>query len=112
MNTASFENVRAKWYPEISHHCPDTPIILVGTKYDLRDCPPKIDNSKQAKNVIRHTPITYAQGLAMAKEIGAVKYQECSALTQRGLKNVFDEAIRAVLCPRPKQKHRKSCNIL
>uniref|UniRef100_A0A158PBD8 SB domain-containing protein n=1 Tax=Angiostrongylus cantonensis TaxID=6313 RepID=A0A158PBD8_ANGCA len=37
VNPASFENVRAKWYPEVSHHCPTTPIILVGTKADLRD---------------------------------------------------------------------------
>lgn len=108
VNTASFENVRAKWYPEISHHCPQTPIILVGTKSDLREDPLQIEKLRKSKQ----TPISYAQGLALAKEIGAIKYQECSALNQRGLKNVFDEAIRAVLCPRPKAKSRKSCSIL
>lgn len=34
---SSFENVTSKWYPEIKHHCPDAPMILVGTKIDLRD---------------------------------------------------------------------------
>ena len=48
----------------------------------------------------------------MAKEINAVKYLECSALTQKGLKNVFDEAIRAVLCPKVKERKGKSCEIL
>lgn len=44
----------------------------------------------------RMAPITYTQGVAMCKDIGAVKYLECSALTQKGLKTVFDEGIRAV----------------
>jgi hypothetical protein len=57
-------------------------------------------------------PISYTQGLSMAKEIGATKYQECSALTQKGLKNVFDEAIRAVIGPRPKPKSKYECFLL
>lgn len=44
----------------------------------------------------------------MSKEIGAVKYLECSALTQFGLKVVFDEAIRAVLFPQKKGPKGKS----
>ncbi|PRD27910.1 UNVERIFIED_CONTAM: Rac1 [Trichonephila clavipes] len=30
VSPSSFENVTSKWYPEIKHHCPDAPIILVG----------------------------------------------------------------------------------
>lgn len=48
----------------------------------------------------------------MAKEISAVKYLECSALTQKGLKNVFDEAIRAVLCPAPPPRRKHKCLLL
>lgn len=97
-----------QWYPEVSHHCPNTPIILVGTKLDLREDKETVEKLKEKKL----SPITYPQGLAMAKEIQAVKYLECSALTQKGLKTVFDEAIRAVLCPKPKAKKKKGCLIL
>ncbi|RXN25958.1 leucine-rich repeat-containing 45 [Labeo rohita] len=107
VSPASFENVRAKWYPEVRHHCPNTPIILVGTKLDLRDDKDTIERLRDKKL----SPITYPQGLAMAREIGAVKYLECSALTQRGLKTVFDEAIRAVLCPPPVKKRGKRCTL-
>uniref|UniRef100_A0A2K5PLR0 small monomeric GTPase n=1 Tax=Cebus imitator TaxID=2715852 RepID=A0A2K5PLR0_CEBIM len=107
VSPASFENVHAKWYPEVRHHCPNTPITLVGTKLDLRDAKDTIEKLKK-----KLTPITYPQGLAMAKEIGAVKYLECSALTQQGLKTVFDEAIWAVLCPPPVKKRKRKCLLL
>ena len=36
-NPASFENVKAKWLPEVKSHCPNVPIMLVGTQMDLRN---------------------------------------------------------------------------
>lgn len=97
-----------QWYPEVSHHCPSTPIILVGTKLDLRDDKETIEKLKEKKV----SPVFYTDGLKMAKEIGAQKYLECSALTQKGLKTVFDEAIRAVLCPQIKPKKKRGACLL
>ena len=109
----SFDNVKAKvslvdnthckhlanqlfqWHPEIDHHAPNVPIILVGTKLDLREDRATADNLRSKKM----EPVSYEQALAVAKEIKAVKYLECSALTQRNLKSVFDEAIRLVNAP-------------
>lgn len=76
----------------------------MGTKLDLRDDPEAVSKLAERKQ----TPITYSQGTAMARDIGAVKYLECSALTQKGLKNCFDEAIRAVLYPQAVGKKDKS----
>ena len=90
---ASFENVSAIWYPEISYYCPEASIILVGTKIDMREDKEVVNNLKK-ENLY---PITFNQGLIKAKEIQAYKYIECSAIQHRGLKNVFDEAIRSVI---------------
>lgn len=67
-----------QWQPEITHHCQKTPYLLVGTQIDLRDDAATIE--KLAKN--RQRPITIEQGEKMAKDLKAVKYVECSALTQ------------------------------
>ncbi len=84
---ASFENVREKWFPEVHHHCPGVPCLIVGTQTDLRDDPSV--REKLAKQ--RMQPVRKEDGERMAKDLGAVKYVECSALTQYKLKDVFDE---------------------
>jgi len=109
ISQASFENVKTKWHPEITHHAPNVPIILVGTKADLRNDHNMI-NTLAAKG---QSLISVQQATEMAshKYIGAVKYMECSALTQEGLKAVFDEAIRAAL-NKKKPAANKSCCLL
>merc|ERR1712108_61056 len=86
---ASFDNVKEKWWPEISHHCPETPYILVGTKVDLRD-DAKTKSSLEKRG---ESPITLEVGRKKAGEIKALKYMECSALNGTGLKDIFDEAL-------------------
>lgn len=110
VSPSSYENVKAKWYPEVRHHCPNTPIILVGTKLDLRSDRQTLDKLQEK----RLGPVKFEQGLALAKEIGAVKYLECSAFTQNGLRIVFDETIRAVLYPqvKTKKKNKHRCDII
>lgn len=71
LNLCVIVPVPSQWYPEVRHHCPSTPIILVGTKLDLRDERETIEKLKEKKLA----PITYPQGLALAKEIG--KIQRC-----------------------------------
>merc|ERR1712117_678478 len=108
VSPASFENIREKWVPEIAHHCPKTPFLLVGTQADLRDDPIAIEKLQRNKQ----KPIGTEQAERLARDLKAVKYVECSALTQKGLKNVFDEAILAALePPKPsggRKKHRCS----
>lgn len=103
INPISFENVRTKWHPELKHYSPDVPIVLVGTKLDLREDSHTITELKKRKL----SPVTYHKGLAMSADIKAINYIECSALTQERLKNIFDEAIRAALGYHPDTKKPK-----
>eukprot|EP00056_Hartaetosiga_gracilis_P008903 m.127856 g.127856 ORF g.127856 m.127856 type:complete len:192 (+) comp13014_c7_seq10:441-1016(+) len=107
VSTSSYENVKEKWVPEIQHHCPKTPFLLVGTQVDLRDD----DATMQKLQKSKQKPISMETGEKLARETRAVKYVECSALTQKGLKNVFDEAILAALEP-PAEPSTRKCIIL
>jgi Ras-related C3 botulinum toxin substrate 1 len=109
VSPTSFDNIKAKWFPELNHFCPKVPIILVGTKLDLRENTTIIEKlNKNGFNVI-----SYEQGQDLAKQIGAKLYLECSALTQQGLNNVFNEAVRRAINFRTKKsKNTYICNLL
>lgn len=70
-----------QWVPEITYHCPKIPFLLVGTQIDLRDDPSTIENL--AKN--KQKPIEQETAEKLARELKALKYVECSALTQVGM---------------------------
>lgn len=86
------------------------PIILVGTKIDLREDHDTLAQLAQ----IGQAPIRKEQGIKMANKIKAVNYLECSALTQQGLKNVFEETVRCVICPRQhlKKANNNKCHVM
>ncbi|KAI6661353.1 hypothetical protein LOD99_10020 [Oopsacas minuta] len=108
INHISFENVKVKWNPEVMYYCPHTPKILVGTKLDLRDdgeITTLLENEKFA-------PISYSQGVEMMRDIGAVSYFECSALTQIGVTQVFEEAMRVAIAFRSRVNRRGRCILI
>jgi Ras-related C3 botulinum toxin substrate 1 len=112
VNPTSFDHITHKWHPEVSHHCPGVPILLVGNKLDLKEDPEIIENLRASKQ----EPVGRTQGLACAKRIGAVKYMECSAKTGKGLREIFTTAAEVVVNPeiytRPKEKPKSRCSLL
>ena len=84
-NRTSFENVKSKWSYEIKQFDACAPIILVGTKLDMRDTAPP------------GTTVSYQEGETLKHMINAHHYIECSALTQQNLKHLFDQTIRVAL---------------
>ena len=99
----SLQSVEQVWVPEIRHHVGrDAKIILVGTKIDLRD---DRDTLRQLKQQGRK-PITSDEGRRMMRRLRLSRYVECSALTRKGLSNVFEETVNEIMDwhePEPKQ---------
>ena len=88
-NPDSFESAENKWIHEAMHYRPGTPVILVGSKTDLRT---NEDTIRRLTAKGQH-PVTYKEGTVLAKNIGAQDYLECSAKELNNLKAVFDGAV-------------------
>jgi len=95
IDPVSFQNVKERWIPELKEHAPKVPFLLVGLKSDGR-------NLSKAKS------IKTEEGENLARKIGAKCYVECSACTQKNVKNVFDTAIMTVLESRERKRTRFS----
>jgi len=104
VSRGSFSNVKSKWFPEMNHHCPGTNFILIGTKIDLREDKQYVSRMADQKD----KPITFIEGEKLKREIGAVKYLEVSSKFNRGVKQVFDEAVRASLFKRTHNNNSSS----
>ncbi|CAL8351357.1 unnamed protein product [Boreogadus saida] len=88
---SSFRGLAQHWVPEVRRHRPDTPLVLIGTQLDLREDVQVLIQLARAQE----TPVSPQDGQRLAQEIGAVGFAECSALTQKNLKDAFDAAILA-----------------
>ncbi|GBG29702.1 Ras-like GTP-binding protein RHO [Hondaea fermentalgiana] len=87
----SFKHVETKWRPEIMHHSPGVPFIIVGTKCDIRT-DRKVVEALEAKGKPLKSFEYYSEE---ATRLGAHTYMECSALKMAGLDALFQEAVRA-----------------
>ncbi|KAI8322942.1 hypothetical protein GQ54DRAFT_128044 [Martensiomyces pterosporus] len=96
----SLENVQEKWIGEVLEYAPGVPVLLVGLKEDLRH------DDQIIRQLMKdgQMPTTREQALSVAKAIGAQLYLECSAKENRGVREIFDAAVRyTIKSPRSRQ---------
>ena len=114
-NPNSLENCHSKWAEELKHYNPDTPIVLVGTKLDLRKDPEYVKKLQEKKI----TPVTTDQGNEMMDKIKSCGYIECSAKTMENLTEAFTLAIDVAMKQKLKDappttgpQRKKKCTLL
>ncbi|XP_059615074.1 ras-like GTP-binding protein RhoL [Phlebotomus argentipes] len=79
LERTSFDNIELKWIPELRRTRPNVPIVLVGTKKDLRSA---------------HS-VSTREGEALRKRINANTFIESSAKNQTNVQLAIHEAVRA-----------------
>lgn len=95
MSPSSFTNVVERWLPEIRLHRPSARVILVGTHCDLRNTVQVLIELSQRGQ----RPVTVHKAQSLVKKARILSYIETSAVTQKNLKLLFDEAIMCGLRP-------------
>ncbi|CAF4792209.1 unnamed protein product, partial [Rotaria magnacalcarata] len=89
----SYSNILSKWIPELNRYAPRVPIILVGTKLDLRNDPSTLEQLTEK----HQRPIAQSQGEYLARICSAKAYLECSSMLNFNIRNVFEQAIETYI---------------
>ena len=89
VNPQSFENAITYWLSRARRSNAKIPIILIGTQMDLRSDLKTLLSLDQQKL----KPVLEKEARARAHQMHACAYIECSALTDKNLKTVFDTAV-------------------
>lgn len=99
-NPNSLASVQHKWITEIREHLPKVPVLVVATQTDLREM-----------GAHRGNCIIPADGRRVAHEIHAKGYLECSSLSNRGVQQVFEYAVRTAVNKAKKREQRRMFSI-
>ncbi|XP_020497513.2 rho-related GTP-binding protein RhoH [Labrus bergylta] len=99
-NPNSLANVQHKWINEVREYLPRVPILVVATQTDLREV-----------GSYRGTCISPAEGRHVAQQVHAKGYLECSSLSNRGVQQVFEYAVRTAVNQARKQARRRMFSI-
>lgn len=91
-------NVVEKWFVEICHYLPQVPVLLIGTKLDLRPAADELDRRFVSED----------DGRRLAGYIGADDFAECSALANVGVTEVFYKAALLTMQRRRRRVNRKN----
>ncbi|KAK7929451.1 hypothetical protein WMY93_005846 [Mugilogobius chulae] len=95
-NPNSLANVHRKWIAEVREYLPKVPVLVVATQTDLREM-----------GAYRGSCIMPTEGKRVAHEIHAKGYLECSSLSNRGVQQVFESAVRTAVNKAKRREHRR-----
>jgi Ras-related C3 botulinum toxin substrate 1 len=91
VDNSSFEHVIEWWIPEVRRYSPTIPILLCGTKIDLRSD----ENCVKELHEKGLDCISSEEGVYMAKKKGCVGYVENSAKLKQNLNETFESVVRS-----------------
>ena len=83
----------------MKHHCPNVPILILGTQENYRYDQEVLENLEQNDQ----KPIKFKQGQALAKSLKCYSYLECNSESDASVYKLFSEIAKAVVCPKNKK---------